>query len=223
MRFASKGIVLTVAVLLAASPALADMTVVLADGPGSGPGGEFFATPSGFVNAPVALTNNGYFETFCVEKNEYIKLGVTYYVDLNTEAVTGGGGPNPDPLSNYTAYLYEQFVTGLLDDYNYTFGSGRTASANALQDVIWYIEQEQGLTWTIGDGSRRDRMYQDALANAPSGIGNVLVMNLYGDAALTQHKQDQLVLIPVPIPAPGAAVLAMMGLGVVGWVRRRQD
>lgn len=223
MNLAARSITILIALGLVAASVTADMTVTLSRGYGNGPGGEFIVTPSGFPDspAPVGLAGDGTFETFCVERNEYIWFNATFFVTLNDSAVEGGGGPNPDPLDSKTAYLYEQFVTGDLASYDYadTTFLGRDGSANALQDVIWYFEQEKARFWA--NGSLADMFYHDALDNAPDDIGDVMIMNLYSDAARTQLQQDQLVYIPQPIPAPGAAVLAMMGMGMVGWVKRR--
>ncbi len=51
-----------------------------------------------------------------------------------------------DPLDPRTAYLYTKFVSGTLAGYDYTPSTGRIFSAKALQDVIWYIEDEQAKT-----------------------------------------------------------------------------
>jgi hypothetical protein len=215
-------VVLTLA-LLAASPAYA-ATITLYDSYGNSNGGEFRAVPSGLSFTPIDLTGSqsGQFETFCVEKNEYFAFGTAYYVAVSTAAVNGGvGGGNPDPLDPKTAYLYERFATGVLADYTYSVADGgvaRAASADALQHVIWFIEDEEPKAWTDGDNSLMDKYYQDTLTHAGSTIGDVRVLNLWGDASLaTSPAQDQLVLTP----EPATTLLAVIGMGLLGWTRRR--
>jgi hypothetical protein len=51
-----------------------------------------------------------------------------------------------------------------------------------------------------------------------SGIGNVRVLNLFGDTSFTQHAQDQLYMIPEP-----ASYSLMLGaLGLMGLLARRR-
>lgn len=194
--------------------------VTIQDHYGTTNGGEFLATPIDFDFAPVRLNTiaSGAFETFCLEVSENIAFGGTYWVELNTAAVHGGaGGGDPDPLDPLTAYLYQQFISGTLAEYAYAVddvGTARAASADALQRVIWYIEQETAMTWTPGDGSKADLFYQDALANAGSDIGNVRILNLYNNAQGTSPAQDQLVLIPEP------ASLLLLALGAAAAWRR---
>lgn len=201
------------------SAAAGSMTVSIADGYGSSSGGEFNITPSGFPFTPVSYSGGGTFESFCVEYNENISFGSTYYVDVTTEARAGGaGGGSPDPLDPLTAYLYSNFVKGSLVGYVYDVSGGtaaRVASADALQDVIWYIEQERPISWTPGDLSLRDLFYSAAVANATGDIGDVRVLNLYRDEEHTQFAQDQLVRIPEP------GVLSTILLGGLALLRRR--
>ncbi len=190
------------AATLAVAAGAGSMTVTISDGYGSGPGGEFNLTPTNFPFVPASYNGGAFFESFCLEYNEHISFGQTYHVDVATATRNGGvGGGNPDPLDPLTAYLYGEFVKGSLAFYYYDVSEGtgdRAASANALQDVIWYIEQERPQTWTPGDNSLRDRFYSLALANASDDIGDVRVLNLYRDAARTQFAQDQIVRIPEP-------------------------
>lgn len=210
--------------LMSAAPVMADMTVTMSRGPGNGPGGEFYATYSGFSPAPISLGGlAGAFETFCIEMNEYINFHSTYYVQLNDEADAGGkGGGTPDPLDSRTAYLYEQFITGQLAGYDYGNATLRKASADALQDIFWYLENEQSWKASWTSGTLQYMFYQDAVANhMPGDIGNVMVMNMYTNSDYTGRAQDQLVYFGERVPAPGAAMLAMAGMAFIGRIRRR--
>lgn len=190
--------------------------IQLADSYGNTGGGEFIATVTG---APADT-----FLTFCLEKNEYFTPGQNLYVKaVNTAAVNGGvGGPNPDPISAQTAYLYTMFRTGALSGYDFVnTGATRVASANSFQKAIWYLEEEI----TYGETDAQAQAWITAANTAVSssawtGIGNVRVLNLYQDANFTTRAQDQLYLLPVPEPE----IYAMMGLGLglLGWVGRRR-
>lgn len=211
-----------------AVPAFGGATVTLQDSYGSTSGGEFKATYSGFGFTPVSLGEFGGFETFCVELNEHIRFNRTFYVTFSDSAVKGGlggqEGSNGDPLDPMTAYLYSQFVTESLDNYDYAdTGVGRVTTADALQYAIWYIEDEitdlpSGLATTFFD----DADYAVNTSQTWQGLGSVQVMNVYIDSGLTLNSQDQLVMTPVSTPAPGAILLGGIGVCLVGWLRRRR-
>ena len=99
------------------------------------PGGEFGV-------AKLSAPSTQLFVTFCVERNEYLDFSVKgFNVDsISTAAEKGGvGGGSPDPLSDYTAWLYYQFATGGLavDGYD-----SSATEANLLQNAIWKFEDE---------------------------------------------------------------------------------
>lgn len=212
--------------LAGASLAHADLqgTLIATDSFGITGGGEFVAelTNLGFVSPAIGPGPAGSFETFCMEHNEAVTFGATNYYCLNTGTVAGGAGGGVggfDPLDPRTAYLYEKFITGSLAGYTYSLVGGdaaRAASADALQHVLWFLEEEEAQAWTPGDNSLMDMFYNDAVANAGPTIGNVRILNVFADAAGTVNVQDMIVMTP----EPGSAALCLLGAGLLAWRRR---
>jgi len=166
-----------------------------------------------------AIAASGSFQSFCVERDEYVSIPQTYQYTVDTFARKGGqGGGNPDPLSAETAWLYTQFAKGTLANYNYGPGSARQSSADALQNAIWALENEN---WSGAD-VRTGTWIAAAQAAAadPSvwgnTIGSVRVLNLYHASAITEC-QSQLYLVPLP----GTILLGLLGMGFAGTKLRK--
>ena len=116
--------------------------------------------------------------------------------------------------------------------YVYTPGPGREASARALQETIWWLEEERP---DPGAGNPFRNMVLAKFGNDvtaaranydPTTAGfNVRVINLYGidkvsgQPDYTARKQDMLVYLP-----DGGMTLVLMGGGLLGLAMlRRQD
>lgn len=206
-----------------------------------GNGGEFTIQPQqrmDVIVGGVSDINDSSWQTFCIERSEHVTPPATYYADINTFSIGGGVsgqdgfndtiGSATDSLDPRTAYLYQNFRNGTLDrSYNYTPGSGRRNHAGALQNAIWYIEGEvnniNGLAAEYYNEAVEATEIGSLIGNGNTdgvptwvGLGNVRVMNMWGNIARTIFRQDQLVLVP----APGAALLATIGLAAA-WIRRR--
>ncbi len=213
---------------------------------GSGGAGEYKA--SNFTGMPVAALGSGVqvttqgvtgaFQTFCLEYAAHFYPGTTYSWSLDTDARQGGGIGHgtvngSDPLDARTAYLYTQFWDGVLawttaggqqKHYDYTVGAGRSASGAALQNAIWYLEQERTLAEIGGVNSDAWQLVLQADAAVAQGgvwygrgLGDIRVLNLTDRNGA--DIQSQLVRI-VPLPPAALGGLALLaGLGVV---RRRR-
>ena len=55
--------------------------------------------------------------------------------------------------------------------------------------------------------------------NASNTIGAI---DLFGNGASPVYYDDLRLISPTPIPAPGAMLLGSIGVGLVGWLRRRR-
>lgn len=232
-----------------AAPAVADfsnpalpVSITRTTGYYSGDGGEFTITPGVALANQVLLGTHSdlaggtSWQTFCVERNEYVNVPGSYFADINTFSAAGGvsgqdgyNGPNgvsSDSLDPRTAYLYQNFRLGtLLTSYGY--GPSRSGDAGALQNAIWYIEGEvsslSGKAITYYDeavaATLLGTFYDGSLPNGVAtwtGLGDVRILNLWDHADHTGFHQDQLTLVPTP----GAALLGVIGLSLISRSRR---
>jgi hypothetical protein len=209
-----------------------------------GDGGEFNAVPdvgllslnptlSGYAPGVTAgLTSyagGANFQTFCVETEEYFTPGNTYNVAVSDSIKYDGGQflPNGEPLTLGAAWLYSQFAAGTLGGYDYTEGSGRTLTAGALQQALWYLQGEVG---SLVNGGVDGTAFYDEAQTALAGMGESVTNN--ADGAFSVHvlnltssdgnDQDQLMVVPgYEVPEPSALSLGLLGLLLPGLYRAR--
>ena len=209
--------------------------------PGFGPyivggGGEFTVLPdaplAGALGAYSPLTQNyvqrGTFQTFCVERNEYITDNTLYDVTFNTITVFSGV-----PLSVGTAYLYQQFALGTLAGYNYLdlpAGSRTLAShgsAYELQHALWYYMGEYSydpyndyMNGNVFVPGNIPGLSGTGAFAADNGAHGVSILNLWapGQPHDAAHTYQDLLIYSVPEPA----TLALAALGAAALLAHRR-
>jgi hypothetical protein len=153
-------------------------------------------------------------------------------VNLNTAAVFGGVGGGVvggdplnlsgtgDPVSRGTGWLYSQFAQGTLPGYGYE--ADRLDSAAALQQAIWYLEDEIPTTYVSGTNVYVDAAIThfgtlDAAKGGTAADFGVYALNLWtGDPYASTGAQDQLFY---HVPDGGTTLMllggALMGIGAL--------
>lgn len=221
---------------------------------GNGPGGEFKVTKVGDASS--------FLKSLCLERTEFVSLPGTYYGTIERNALGGGPGyvnpPLPylpgsplapgvgDPIGAATAWLFGSYVNNALGALTNgdSFGGGgangnfvydNNGWADALQEAVWYLEEESG---PLGAGAfnalsqAARQLVNAALANGSGAYtDSVVALNLWstrttdsnGNYVYSGPAQSQLVYIAsaVPEPATLAVWAGMFGLAAAIRYRRR--
>ena len=234
-------VVVSLAGAMVVSNAFASMTVVLIDNTSQysyGDGGEFRAVGNSGLDSVVdwaayaastqgtvssatdgsswgyssSLNGLQYFQTFCIQTTVYFNPGSTYNATV-ADAITLG-----------TAWLYSQFAAGTLSGYNYTYGSGRSTTAGALQQAIWFFQNQPG-----GATNSFVQAAEAAVGGASAAFGESNGKYGVGGLDLTdpngnQAAQDQLIIsVPEASTIIAGALLALpLGASAFRILRRNR-
>lgn len=177
-------------------------------------------------------TGSDSFLSFCLERQDNLSFGTTYFTQIATSAFDANAPvnlPNPDPLSGTTATIYREFrkiangtasTAGLFGG---LFGPALSrAETTAIQHAIWYSEQE--MNW--GEiSAMAQNVYNWAAANSDGSLRGVRVLRLWTsyNAQTGQYSgsaQDLLTCIPLP-PSAYAGMATFVGILGLAIKRRR--
>jgi len=177
-------------------------------------------TPYGYGGLfTITNTNTGAVtESFCIELDEHIYQN-DLVAGISDAAVAGGrgGGPDLDPISSSTDWLYAQYVSGNMDmDYSNTA---------ALQIAFWILEDEvtsgEATSWFNSTLHHTTNLYVVA-ASSYNGSYGTQVLNLRaanGTPHQSQLVQTQNVTEPAILFLLGPG---LFGAGLFGLARQRR-
>jgi hypothetical protein len=221
------GMLAVVGLMLAQSASALSYEITRSPGYYYDKGGEFTIFGTGFEaqydsQATHTSFNKIGFQTFCLEKDEKQVMYPDAYT-IDNVAINGGiGGPDPDPISIGTAWLYDQFARGVLAGYDYDPLANRSTDAGLLQEAFWWIEQEldydasaNTFVTLVAGALGMSALDLQAPNNAALGAYGVSVMN-WTEKGI--KRQSMLVRTP-----DGGVTMALLGLSIASLavIRRR--
>lgn len=150
----------------------------------------------------------GRYESFRTERGRVLQTGSSLRSAADVGVMAG------KDLLNAQAGL--SLAAGGAVGRTYAIGSTREASGDALQGLLWTVEHSTtSRTTDWSAGAVRARFYQYTLAHEGTSTGSIRVLNLF-DPNGPKRPVDVVV-----VPAPAGVVLGMIGLALIGRVKRR--
>lgn len=154
--------------------------------------------------------------SFCIEYNEHIYLPESAKFTIDTYAINGGGGVQPDYIDATTAILYKSFLTNSFGNFVFSATSGFAGQAfdntnknhnSALQIAIWNIEGEVAVGAPAATIAAQNLIaWAQGRVAAGANSGGVYALNLR-ELNGTQ-LQSQLIWVPEP------ALILLLGIGL---------